>query len=183
MKILKYTPFLSKMEISDIFNDSDLLERNSFFIIDKNTKEYNTIPEKITYIETAIGIREAYLTGHTIIVKNLEKYNEKIRKACAVLGRDVDVHMYLVPPNGKDSFDFHVDDRDVYVQMVYGEKEFIFKKNDIKESHYLNEGDILHIPFGTIHKAIPRSKSCLLSFGINPKYYYNVFGGIKVSDL
>lgn len=183
MRILKYTPFLSKQDISDIFNDGELLEKESFFVIDKKTKEYNTVKKFQTYLETASEIRKFYLDGHTIIVKNLENYNEKIRKACASLGREVDVHMYLVPDNGNDSFDFHIDDREVYVNMVYGEKEFIFRNDNFNESHYLCEGDALNIPLGTYHKAIPKGKSCLLSFGINPREYYKIYGGIKFSDL
>lgn len=183
MKIQKYIPLLNIQDISDIFNDGELLEKESFFILDKKTKEYNTIKKFQTYIETANEVREAFKSGHTIIVKNLENYNEKIRLACASLGRDVDVHMYLVPENGSDSFEFHKDDREVYVSMVYGEKEFIFKNEDFNISHYLRKGDTLHIPLGTIHKAIPKGKSCLLSFGINTREYYKIYGGVKVSDL
>jgi ribosomal protein L16 Arg81 hydroxylase len=183
MKIQKYTPLLNIQEISEIFNDGDLLEKESFYIIDKKTKEYNTLKKFQTYIETANEVRNSFISGHTIIVKNLENYNENIRLACASLGRDVDVHMYLVPENGKDSFDFHKDDREVYVHMIYGEKEFILKKDGLNISHYLSKGDTLNIPFETVHKAIPKGKSCLLSFGINPKEYYKIYGGIKVSDL
>jgi mannose-6-phosphate isomerase-like protein (cupin superfamily) len=174
---------LTKKEIENIFNDGFLYENNSFFVIDKNKKEYNTNLVFETYLETASYIRKYFLEGHTIVVKNLENYNKNIRHRCADLGRDVDVHMYLVPTNGEDSFNFHTDDREVIIEMIYGKKDFIFRNKETLQHHSLREGDTLKIPLGVEHKAVPKGSSCLLSFGINTREYYSIYGGIRNSDL
>lgn len=176
-------PLLRKIDIEDIFNDGELYEMNSFFIIDKNTKTYDVNIRHSSYLETAEYIRNSYLNGHTVVVKNLEKLFSNIRWKAATLGRSVDVHMYLVPPGGDDSFDFHEDDRHVLVHMCYGTKIFTIKDGDNEKHFNLDLGDELYMPHKTIHKATPNGPSCLLSFGIDPREYYKIYGGIRRSDL
>lgn len=174
---------LDKKEIEKIFNDGYLYECNSFFFIDKIKKECNSNLKFDNYLDYALEIREKFLLGHTVVVLNLENFNEAIRKKCALLGRDVDAHMYLVPKNGEDAFDFHVDDRDVYVNMVYGRKKFLLKENDNIKEYDLSEGSELFIKKGVEHKAVPQGPSCLVSFGVNVREYYPIWGGITENDL
>ena len=176
-------PLLSKLEISQIFNDGHLLELESFHVIDKLTKTYDINRRRGSFLEEAAFIRQAYLNGQTIIVKNLENYNEEIRRQSVSLGRDVSVHLYLVPPHGSDSFDFHIDDTDVWLKMLYGEKKIFCKKAMGIEEHYLTPENELFIKKGIYHKAQPSGASCMLSFGYNGKVFYQVSGGITLNDL
>ncbi len=177
-------PLLSKAEIADIFSSSYFYENKCIYIIDKITKTYQTDKNYNSLLDYADSIRQAYLTGHTIIVKNLEKFNSDIVKKCAELGVDVDVHMYLVPQNGASSFEYHFDDRDVWVYMVYGEKEFYVRQLSGEKATYLKMGESLFIPKGDEHKAIPHGASCLLSFGISSGVVdYKIPVGINMLDL
>jgi mannose-6-phosphate isomerase-like protein (cupin superfamily) len=183
MKKQKCLHLLSKNDIEDIFKDAKLYENKSFFVIDSITKEYDTNISFDSLSEYSKRIRESFKRGCTIIVKNLEMYNQEIRSHCAKIGKNVDVHMYLVPPNGKQSFNFHQDDREVKVHIVYGSKTFILKNNDKEKSYLLESGQFLDIPKGTIHKAIPNGSSCLLSFGFEKEVSYQVPFGITKEDL
>jgi hypothetical protein len=178
-----FMPLLSKLEISQIFNDGHLLELGSFHVIDKVTKTYDINRKRGSFLEEAAFIRTAYQDGHTIIVKNLEHYNEQIRRQSVNLGRDVSVHLYLVPPKGSDSFDFHIDDTDVWLKMLYGEKKVFCKTASGVEEHHLKSEDELFIKKGVFHKAEPMGASCMLSFGYNGKVFYQVSGGITLEDL
>lgn len=175
---------LSKIEIEDIFSSNFFYESGSVYIIDQKTKTYQTDKHYANLLEYANSVRQAFLTGHTIIVKQLENYNSVIQKKCAELGGDVDVHMYLVPSHGTSSFDYHVDDRDVWVHMVYGEKEFHLREKGLEKKSLLRAGDFLFIAKDIEHKAIPRGASCLLSFGVASKpVSYKIPVGITAADL
>lgn len=167
MKIQKCTPLLNKQNILDVFRASYLYEMNSFHILEKDSKTYDQNRVRGSFIQEANNIYNAFSSGHTIIIKNLEFFSEEIKVRCKDIGTNIDVHMYLVPPNGSDSFPYHQDDRDVVVHMLYGEKLFSIKKDNNNESlsHTLQMGEELSIPKGTWHKATPKGGSCLLSFG------------------
>lgn len=183
MTIQKCSPLLTKAEIAEIFSSSYLFEKKSFFILEKETLTYNTERKSETFVQEASEVRSAFLNGHTIIVKNLEQFNSKIRNKASEIGRNVDVHMYLVHENGKSSFPFHTDDREVLIHMLYGKKKF-FLKNNAKISEFLLEaGDQLSIAKGQEHQAIPMGASCLLSFGVAGDESYFVPGSICEDDL
>lgn len=175
-------PLVTKNDIENIFASGSLYEKKSFFVIDSATLTYDTSKQFNSFLEQSRYLRDSFVTGHTLIVKNLENYNADIQKQAARYGLNVDVHMYLVPPNGSDSFDFHSDDSDVYANMVYGEKTFLLRhESDI--SYRLKAGDELYIPQGVLHKAIVNGPSCLLSFGVRNDVRYFVPGGVAIQDL
>ena len=118
---------LNPEEIIQIFSCGELYDKASFYFIEKDTETYKVDRDKSNFLLESEFIYQKYKDGHTIIVKNLKNYNKTIRKKCAELGKDVDVHMYLVPPNGTDSFPYHRDERDVVVHLVHGEKIFYIK--------------------------------------------------------
>ena len=124
-----------------------------------------------------------FKTGHTLIVKNLENYNENIIKRASEFGEGTNVHMYLVPSGGEDSFDYHQDDRDVFVHLVSGSKKFKIKDSYGEKEHHLWAGDELFLKKGTLHKAIPTGASCLLSFGVGSTSNYLVPSQFKAQDF
>ena len=174
---------LNSEDFDSIFSNSYLFETNSFFVIDKKTKTYDTSIKFTNFLDYAKYIRDSYLSGHTIIVKNLELVSHKIKKESTKHGLNVNVHMYLVPENGEDSFDYNKDDRDVYIHMLYGHKSFSIKRMNNEVNYDLSEGDTLYIAKGEVHKAIPQGKSCLLSFGVHHDVIYQVPFSLTFDDL
>lgn len=172
LKIQNNGCLLKKDEIDNIFYNYELYEKNSFYIIDKKRKEYNE-DNRASDFKTHVEIlKKASSEGCTVVVKNMEYFNDEIKEAAQELGSGTDVHLYLVfdKENG-DSFNWHVDDRAVWVKMIYGEKIFAIKSaaNETKFVDYikLKQNDLLYIGLRE-HKAIPLGPSAMLSFGLLP---------------
>ena len=146
---------------------------NSFHYIE-NDLTYDKNRQEESFIEESKLLYKKYSEGHTIIVKNLEHFNENIRKKAAELGPYVDVHMYLTPKSAEASFPYHTDKRDVLIHMIYGEKTFALKKENEEEMHALKANDELFLPKQYAHKAIPNGASCLLSFGMKELNNYSI---------
>ncbi len=174
MKTQNFYSLLKPEDILNILSSGKLFEKASFHYIEKESKTYDQKRDKSNFLSEANLIYEKYKTGHTIIIKNLEGFNLNIRKRAAQLGANVDVHMYLVPPSGESSFPFHQDEKDVVIHMVYGEKTFILKNEEVEKSIHLQAGDELKISKDTWHRAIPQGASCLLSFGIPREINYEI---------
>lgn len=160
-------PLLTDEELENIFHSYALHEKNSFFIIDKETKEYQTNRHRESFVDDAQFIKEQYESGHTIVVKNMEYFNASIQEAAEELGPGTDVHLYLTPTDG-DSFGYHVDDRNVWVRVLKGIKIFALKFTGMTSLIKLHEGNTLYIPMDLYHKADTIGPSVLLSFGVLP---------------
>jgi len=171
-------PLMTKIEIAELFSDSRLYELKSFQIIKKETLNYDINRDRGGFLEEACNLRKAFLSGHTIIVNNLEITHKQLREKAAKLGREVNIHLYLVPQNGSTSFPFHKDDRDVLVHLLYGTKDFEIIEQIEPVQHTLKSGDELFIKRGVQHRAIVRGGSALLSFGMVPENHYEVYGSI-----
>jgi mannose-6-phosphate isomerase-like protein (cupin superfamily) len=170
-------------EIEVIFSDGWFYENASFYILDRTTQSYDVLRKERSFLDEARALSRAFRAGDSIIVKNLEGFNQEIRMKCAALGPRVDVHLYLVPPGGDASFDFHRDDRDVWVHLVYGRKRFITRSSDIEQCWDLSAGDELYIPMGVLHRAVPMGPSALMSFGVPREATFSIPGGITLADL
>jgi mannose-6-phosphate isomerase-like protein (cupin superfamily) len=122
------------------------------------------IPDRIKLLE------QSYNSGHTIVIKDLENWNTKIKDKCNFFKVSTNVHLYLSPAAGT-AFDWHTDDRDVFVFMQKGSKKFEVEEIDGTISNYLlTEGTSLFIPYGAKHKASPTGNSSVhLSFGVWPQ--------------
>jgi mannose-6-phosphate isomerase-like protein (cupin superfamily) len=180
---MKYMHLINENDLEEIFSSSWLYGNNSFYVIDKITKTHRTDIQFSSHLEYSKYIKNSYDSGNTIIVKNLESFHPKIRAAALKYGMLVDVHMYLVPPKGTDSFDYHKDDCDVTIVMVYGSKRFYIKESGEEKVFNLNEGDSLFIKKEFEHRALPTGPSCLLSFGIKEVWNYYVPGGLEKSNF
>lgn len=150
-------------EINKILTNQNLIEKNSFYVVKAGAYEnFERSNDPLVEIER---VSSALRSSETIIVKNLETWNHKLQVACSLLGDQVSAHMYISPDNGT-AFDFHEDDSDVIIHMVHGIKGFQFEG---KASFGLKQGETLHIPMGTRHRAINAGWSCHVSFGIPVK--------------
>lgn len=160
-------PLISQGELSLITRNSYLHDISSFFIIEKNGTYRDD--EKFDYstaLYRAIKIEQAFKQGHTILVKNLEKWNQAIVDKCNELGGDINVHLYASPAAGS-GFGWHSDDRDVYVYLQFGSKKFEVRQPDgVEQSFLLTPGSCLYIPYGVKHRGISENVDSLhLSFG------------------
>lgn len=157
-------------DISRMLQNTYLHDLKSHFIVtkdgsyeDKKPFIFGIAPDRIKLLE------EAYQKGLTILIKDLENWNENIQAKCRSLGSSTNTHLYLTPENGS-SFDWHTDDRDVYVYLQKGEKKFQVEESDGYVSTYvLRPGSLLFIPYGAKHRAEVSGPSVHLSFGVWPE--------------
>lgn len=184
MKKPPSTPLLSPEEIEALLSSSTLYEWNSVFVLDNDTRHFRSDFPNENYMERSQRIRSAYLMGSTVIVQNLEKFSVKLRDYSLKFSADTTVHMYLTPPGGSPSFDFHTDDTDVYAMVIIGEKIFEIKNKDGSiTTKKLSAGEGISLPQGTLHRASSSGATCLLSFGYTPLQDYPVIPAVRAEDF
>ena len=158
-------------EIYEMLRNEYLHDLHSHFIVsgegtydDTRSFEFGIVPERIKRLE------EAFLNGQTIVIKEIETWNEKIIEKCSSFKVATNVHLYL-SPSGATGFGWHTDDRDVYVVLQKGEKIFEVEEPDGTISSYLlKEGSELFIPYGARHRARATEQASIhLSFGVWPE--------------
>lgn len=100
-------------------------------------------------------------------IEGYEKFDPVLFEECRYLAAHfkhngpVTCHLFK-SPQGAMSFPAHSDPDDVVLFMVKGQKDFEHEHGVLT----LHEGEILHIPAGTIHRAINTNDSIMLSFGL-----------------
>lgn len=158
-------------DVRDMIRNTYLHDQQSLYIVtsegnyeDSKFFHFGIIPDRIKKIE------KAYNSGHTIIIKELENWNEAIQKRCNEFENATNVHLYQTPQNGT-GFGWHTDDRDVYIYMQIGEKCFEVEEPDQTIKRYeLKPGSRLFIPYGAKHRALPTlAPSVHLGFGVWPR--------------
>lgn len=172
-----HLPIICEDDITSMLSNEFLLEQRAHYIVtfentydDSKTFQHAFAPDRVKLLESS------YLSGQTIVIKEVENWNHAIQRKCQTLEGTPNVHLYLCPSNGT-SFGWHADDRDVYILMQKGEKLFEIEEPDLSVSRYvLTEGSELFIPYGAKHRAIASNKASIhLSFGIWPE-------GVNIRD-
>ncbi|CAK8992307.1 unnamed protein product [Durusdinium trenchii] len=137
-------------------------------------------------------IQEAFLQGHSMVINSLNKWSEpgarlakELHKACDL---PIDVYMYLTPPYSQ-SYGFHSDVMDAFMVQLAGSK--LWKLCDVPSWMSLSEdendpkklnasceeiqmkgGDVMYVPYGTLHQASTSSDfSMHLTVNIERQYY------------
>jgi hypothetical protein len=170
-------------EIEEVFANSDMFEKSSFNVIGKDG-EYDYHEQLITMASEASRIRRAFKSGSSIRVENMEDWNMSIATRANELKYGTNVHMYLAPPvKDATGFNWHTDDRDVYIHMIYGQKIFEVKEHGDTATYKLMPGDLLFLPKEFEHRATPVGPSCQLSFGLPQGGSYYIPEGIVNTDL
>lgn len=170
-------------EIEEVFANSDMFEKNSFNVITESG-EYDFTEQLITMKLEASRVRQAFKSGCSVRVENMEDWNMSIATRANELKYGTDVHMYLCPPvENPTGFNWHTDDRDVYIHMIYGTKVFEVKEYDNTATYKLMPGDLLFLPSKFEHRAIGSGASCQLSFGLPENDSYYIPEGIVTDDL
>lgn len=135
--------------------------------------------------------------GATIILRSIEQWSPSIAsiriEVEKLLGFEVQVNVYLTPPNNK-STPPHWDTHDLFVLQLFGKKTWNiydgerslpienerFRVGEDKviktgEKFTLKAGDTLFLPRGVIHEPIADSYSIHLSLGIKSIRWLDVF--------
>src|SRR5687768_13556196 len=100
---------ISPDEVQEMIRNTYLHDQRSLYIVtpggdydDSRSFIWGLVPARIKHIEAA------YKAGQTIIIKDLEHWNERIADQCSTFQRPTNVHLYLSPPNGT-GFGWHAD--------------------------------------------------------------------------
>lgn len=174
---------LHKKDLEDLFSSSYFYQNQLIYAIDPVTQTYQTDQKFSNFIEYAKFIKQAFQNNQSIVVKGLENFNLKIKNFSLQFGADVDAHLYLTQSSSASSFDFHADDKEVQIVMVYGSKEFTLIESGVQKKYLLHEGHTLRIPKGVLHRAKSVGPSALISFGFLEDEHYYVPGGLQSSDF
>ena len=161
---------ITKEEVKLALTNEYLHDQHSHFIV-SGKGEYDDTRSFIygLPLDRIKHLSDAYNSGKTIVVKEMENWNENIIRQCQLYPRYTDVHMY-VSPVGATGFGWHTDDKDVFVHMQIGQKTFEVEEPDgTVSSHALEAGDVLFIPYGARHRAFAGACSSVhLGFGVWP---------------
>lgn len=148
------------------------------------------------------SVYDSFASGHSVVLNYLEECWPPVIRMAKLLGSyfcaDVGVNVYLTP-KGKRTFPIHVDDHDVFILQINGEKVWrlhqltmlpAMRLQHKKELEYTSEwgkarletpqiaelrlqpGDVLYIPRGMPHYAVAEDNISLhLSVSIMPFYW------------
>lgn len=107
--------------------------------------------------------------NHTIKLEGMERYSPELWARCQALSarynKPVTCHVFR-SQEWSHSFPTHTDPDDVLLQVIAGTK--VMEVQNIER--ILQAGDTYFIPANTPHRAINRSSSLMLSFGIENFY-------------
>lgn len=169
-------------DISSMFRDRFLLERESFFMVDKKTGGIDSSIYLADYKLEALAIRDGLKSGNVVSVKHLETFNQDIIDTCSIMSDTTNLHMYATPRTG-ESFAMHKDDRHVYIKVLFGEKILVCIEDGEEVAYHLKKGDWFHIPFAVDHRAITHGPAISFSFGAIETDKQYVDHGVTVEDL
>lgn len=179
MKTQNISYLLNKKEIENLFKQSYIYNNNLIFAVENDSKTYDENKNFESIIEKVNSMESAFESGSVIIIKGLENYNYNIANKARAYGHGTTVHLYLNKNKG-ESFDYHCDPVDVFIHVLYGEKEIYLKTTKGIEKKLLKENDWLEIPQNTAHKVNNLTPCCSLSFGVNPLDNYVVASKVRL---
>jgi ribosomal protein L16 Arg81 hydroxylase len=151
---------------------------------------------------TIDSVYDSFANGHSVILNYLEECWPPVSGLVKLLGSyfcaDIGVNVYLTP-KGRRTFPIHVDDHDVFILQINGEKVWrlhqltmlpVMRLQHKKELELTSEwgkerletpqiaeprlqpGDVLYIPRGMPHYAVAEDSTSLhLSVSIMPLYW------------
>lgn len=144
-------------------------------------------------LEPVQYIQEAFLQGHSMVINSLNQWSEPGLRIAKDLNTasdlPVDVYMYLTPPHSR-SYGLHSDVMDAFMVQLEGSKawkvcdvtswmapELAFDKVPSKlnascDEIIMQQGDVMYLPYGTLHQASTSSDySMHLTVNIERQYY------------
>jgi len=144
-------------------------------------------------LEPVQYVQEAFLQGHSMVINSLNQWSEPGLRIAKDLNTasdlPVDVYMYLTPPHSR-SYGLHSDVMDAFMVQLEGSKawkvcdvtswmapELTFDKVPSKlnascDEIIMQQGDVMYLPYGTLHQASTSSDySMHLTVNIERQYY------------
>jgi mannose-6-phosphate isomerase-like protein (cupin superfamily) len=124
-------------------------------------------PDDLIYPKDEDEASSLWGSGKTAIVQSLQSSSGVLNAIAATLEVEEQTRVSCsayVSQASASSFGFHVDDWDVYIVQIEGEKTFFIKEGESTRSVDLGFGDFLYIPRGILHKAHSMHGSTHLSF-------------------
>lgn len=138
-------------------------------------------------------IQEAFLQGHSMVINSLNRWSEPGTRVAkdlnAAADLPADVYMYLTPPHSQ-SYGMHSDVMDAFMVQLGGSKswkvcdvtswmapgerydQLPLKLNGTCEEVLMQQGDVMYLPYGTLHQASTSSDySMHLTVNIERQYY------------
>eukprot|EP00439_Symbiodinium_sp_Y106_P036327 s1433_g4.t1 len=138
-------------------------------------------------------VSEAFMQGFSMVINSLHKWSEPgarlAKQLYAAAYLPVDVYMYLTPPHSR-SYGLHSDVMDAFMVQLSGRKEWtvcdvpswmaprqppdkILKNFNVSCSNVtLQGGDVMYLPFGTLHQASTDSDfSMHLTVNLERQFY------------
>ncbi len=158
------------------------------------------LPSKYENPDGSLNLNQlyaAYGDGYTIVVNEIQRFNEAIKQLCWNIKQELSHHvvgnMYLTPPNQKALLP-HYDTHDVLVIQIHGAKEWrifdtpfespllhsyqpVFQENQLtgSKSVLLEAGDFMYMPRGVPHYAFTKDESSIhLTIGVHPKQWLDL---------
>lgn len=161
----------------------------------ENARELEVLPHPATGRElrgdskALARAQEAFLKGHSMVINSLHKWSEPgmrlARELFEAVDLPIDVYMYLTPPHSK-SYGLHKDVMDAWMVQVAGAKTWrLCEKRSFGrgvseegpetgkcETVTVRGGDVLYVPFCTLHRAETTSElSSHLTVNVERQYY------------
>lgn len=144
-------------------------------------------------LEPVQYIQEAFLQGHSMVINSLNQFSEPGLRIAKDLNTasdlPVDVYMYLTPPHSR-SYGLHSDVMDAFMVQLEGSKAWKVcdvtswmapeladdkvpsKLNASCDEIIMQQGDVMYLPYGTLHQASTSSDySMHLTVNIERQYY------------
>ena len=152
---------------------------------------------------TEQAARELVRDGYTILVRQSERHDERLRVLADAFERafaaPVNIHMYCTP-GGQFGFGWHYDAEEVFIVQTTGRKEYRLRKNTVNpwpleetlpaDMRYereimpmmrceLTAGDLLYIPSGYWHMGESREEAISLAIGVQPRTGVDLFDFLR----
>ncbi|CAJ1335099.1 unnamed protein product [Effrenium voratum] len=138
-------------------------------------------------------IQEAFLQGHSMVINSLQRWSEPGKRLAkdlyAACDLPVDVYMYFTPPHSR-SYGLHSDVMDAFMVQLAGAKTWrvcdapswrapnldpeqaLQKLNASCDTITMRGGDVMYLPYGTLHQATTYSDfSMHLTVNLERQYY------------
>ncbi|RLA63443.1 MAG: hypothetical protein DRQ88_12405 [Epsilonproteobacteria bacterium] len=153
---------IPKITLADLVN----LLKNPFYLEEDLVCILEETPTRGTsFLEGGIKeraklVKDSFIKGSTILFRGLERYLDLSYLKGFV--DDINVHS-LVAPKGGPSFKKHIDDRDVVLILLRGEKVVLDEHDN---PTMIKEGDVMLIPKGELHQIKNITATWAITIGI-----------------
>lgn len=103
--------------------------------------------------------------GGFVALDSVDPEYQKADDLAKKLGPNMSLHTYVSISPESNTSGPHRDEEDVYCLQAQGITQFYVWENEQQYDYIMTPGDLLHIPSGIPHEAVPLTPRVLLSYG------------------